>query len=95
MTASDLTIKPASDDQMGRPAKPGSSRLGIVLIIVSGVLWLSLFVIPFLQLTPGQKTAVGVGVFVAVQVTWWTGVSLSGPAVMRNLKNRFGGKNRT
>lgn len=91
MTPPDTPIEPADEDQVDLP-KPRSSRLGIILILVSGVLWLSLFAIPFLQLTTGQKTALAAGVFAAVQVTWWTGVTLSGPAAIQNMKDWFRGR---
>ena len=92
MNMPDAPIEPAAEDEAG---KPRSGRLGVTLIVVSGVLWLALFAIPFLQLTLGQKTTLGAGVFLVVQITWWTGVTLVGPTAMQNLKRWFRGKKGT
>ena len=62
------------------------ARAGIVLILISGVLWFSLFAIPFLPLTVGQKTALAGGVFVGVQIAWWSGAALAGPRVVGKIK---------
>ncbi|MEM7011765.1 MAG: transporter suffix domain-containing protein [Verrucomicrobiota bacterium] len=64
-------------------------RIGIVLIVLSCVLWFSLFAIPFLPLTVAQKTGVGAAVFVAVQIAWWSGAALTGPGVVRKMKAWF------
>ena len=64
-------------------------RLGIALILLSGIFWFSLFAVPFLPLTVGQKTALGGGLFVAVQIAWWSGAALAGPAVVGKLTARF------
>ena len=39
----------------GRDRSRVAARVGVVLILLSGVLWFSLFAIPFLRLTVGQK----------------------------------------
>lgn len=58
------------------------SRIGITLILISGVLWFSLFAIPFLPLTVGQKAALAATVFVGVQIAWWSGAALAGPQLV-------------
>jgi hypothetical protein len=73
------------------PPRPVPVRFGVALIVVSGVLWFSLFAIPFLSLTLGQKTALGGAVFVGVQITWWSGVALAGPRVVKSLTGWFRG----
>lgn len=73
--------------QRGR--RPTLIRLGIALILVSGVFWFSLFAIPFLPLTVGQKAALGGGVFAGVQIFWWSGAALAGPAVVQKLTGWF------
>ncbi len=73
----------------GRPQQPILIRLGVGLILVSGVLWFSLFAIPFLSLTVGQKTGLGAAVFAGVQIAWWSGAALAGPAVVRKLTGWF------
>jgi hypothetical protein len=65
------------------------TRIGVVLILVSGVLWFSLFAIPFLPLTTLNKTALGAGVFVGVQLAWWSGAALAGPKIIKKLTGWF------
>ena len=83
--------KPAVEDDsipetLPRPVRV---RCGVALIVISGVLWFSLFAIPFLSLTLVQKTALGSAFFVGVQVTWWSGVALAGPRVVKQLTGWF------
>jgi hypothetical protein len=66
-----------------------SSRFGVALILLSGVLWFSLFAIPFLPLTVGQKAAIAGADFVAVQIAWWIGAALAGPKLVAKLTSRF------
>lgn len=77
--------RPAQD----RQPRPVLARLGVVLILLSGVLWFSLFAIPFLPWTLGQKTALGGVVFVGVQIAWWSGAALAGPSVVKKLTGWF------
>jgi len=67
-----------------------AARIGIVLILLSGVLWFSLFAIPFLPLTLGEKAALAAADFVGVQVAWWTGAALVGPHTVTRLRSWFG-----
>lgn len=82
-----------STREPGRRALAG--RVGIVLILLSGVLWFSLFAIPFLPLTIGQKAALAGADFVGVQIAWWAGAALAGPQLVARLKSRFGRKKTT
>lgn len=59
--------------------------MGIVLILLSGVLWFSLFAIPFLPLTVGQRAALAGTAFVGVQIAWWCGAALAGPQTVARL----------
>ncbi len=69
----------------GRDKGRTAARIGIVLILLSGVLWFSLFAIPFLPLTVGQKAALAGAVFVGVQIAWWSGAALVGPQTVARL----------
>ena len=69
--------------------RPMMTWVGVTLILVSGVLWFSLFAIPFLPLTIGQKTALGAAVFVVVQIAWWTGAAIAGPGVVKTMTGWF------
>jgi hypothetical protein len=72
-----------------------AARFGVALILLSGVLWFSLFAIPFLPLTVGQKAALAGADFVGVQIAWWAGAALAGPQFVARLKSRFGKKKTT
>lgn len=66
-----------------------ATRIGVALILLSGVLWFSLFAIPFLPISIAKKGILAAVVFVGVQVAWWTGAALSGPATVKKLKSLF------
>jgi hypothetical protein len=70
-------------------AGSATAKIGVMLILLSGVLWFSLFAIPFLPLTIGQKAAIGGADFVAVQIAWWLGAALAGPKLVARLRSRF------
>lgn len=74
----------------GRRGRRTSTRIGIVLILLSGVLWFSLFAIPFLPLTVGQRAALAGVVFVGVQIAWWSGAALAGRQTVARLWPRRG-----
>jgi hypothetical protein len=69
-----------------------ATKLGIFLILLSGVFWFSLFAIPFLPLTLVQKSALAGADFIAVQVAWWSGAALAGPQAVARIRSRFGRK---
>lgn len=72
-----------------RSRRPAMIRLGLALILLSGVFWFSIFAVPFLPLTVARKTVLGGGLFVAVQIAWWSGAALAGPAVAGTITDRF------
>ncbi len=60
------------------------TRAGVVLLVVSALLWVPLPIVPFLPLTTGAKAAVGSGLVVAAEIAFWAGAALAGPeAVIR------------
>ena len=95
MTNPDSHRNPTSERPLrGRDKDSTAARIGIALILLSGMLWFSLFAIPFLPLTVGQKAALAGADFVGVQIAWWTGAALVGPQTVTRLKSWFGrGKN--
>lgn len=78
----ETTPDPESPNRSSRTA----ARVGFGLILLSGVLWFSLFAIPFTQFSVGEKTAIAAGVFVGVQIAWWSGAALVGPAAVSRMK---------
>ena len=79
----------------GRDKGSLATRIGIALILLSGMLWFSLFAIPFLPLTLGQKAALAGADFVGVQIAWWTGAALVGPRTLTRLKSWLRGRKKT
>lgn len=62
------------------------TRIGVALILLSGILWFSLFAIPFLPFTTGEKALLAGAIFIGVQIAWWIGAALAGPRVVRKVK---------
>jgi hypothetical protein len=90
MTNSDSHRDSTSDHPLrSRDKSRIAARVGIGLILISGVLWFSLVAILFLPLTGGQKTALAGAVFVGVQIAWWSGAALAGPQTVSRLKSWF------
>ncbi len=96
MTNPDLHRDSTSDYPLrGRDKGSLAARIGIALILLSGMLWFSLFAIPFLPLTLGQKAALAGADFVGVQIAWWTGAALVGPQTVARLKSWCGRRKKT
>ncbi len=74
----------------GRDKGSAAARIGVALILLSGMLWFSLFAIPFLPLTLGQKAALAGADFIGVQIAWWIGAVLVGPQMVARLKSCCG-----
>ena len=60
-------------------------RIGIGLILLSGVFWFSLLAVPFVPITGTHKAALTAGLFIGVQIAWWTGAAIAGPMAVRRL----------
>ena len=85
----DAISSSAHDSQQCEQSGALLIKLGIVLIVFSGILWFSLFSIPFLPISTAQKATVGLVTFVTVQITWWSGAVIVGPKAMKNFGRRF------
>lgn len=72
-----------------RCPKPWLFRLGIVLILLSGVCFFTMLSVPFFPLSDGKKAMLGGGLFVGMQVTWWTGAACVGPAAVKKMSGWF------
>lgn len=81
-----MTEETGAEPPIADDAPPGRhTRLGIALILLSGVLWFSLFAIPFLPIGTGNKAVLAGTMFVGVQIAWWSGAALAGPRVVSKL----------
>jgi hypothetical protein len=56
---------------------------------VSLALWAALSVVPFLPVTGGRKAALGVGVFVAAEVTFWLAAALLGKELFQKYRDKL------
>jgi len=64
-------------------------RVGIGLILLSGVFWFSMLAVPFLPLSAAKKVALAGALFAGVQIAWWTGAALAGPKTVQIIKSWF------
>jgi hypothetical protein len=65
---------------------------GVVLLMISTLLWLVLPVIPFLPLDTGIKVGAGTGVFLVAEATGYPGLALLGKETVQAVRsgwNRF------
>lgn len=67
-------------------------RLGIFLILLSGVFFFSMLSVPWWPLEISSKAIAGGVLFVGVQLAWWVGAALLGPAALRMMKSWFTSK---
>ena len=63
------------------------TRAGVVLLVVSALLWVLLPVVPFLPLSTGAKAAAGGGLVVAAEIAFWAGAALAGPEAVRRARS--------
>ena len=80
------------NEEAPSPRSKRWAKLGIILILLSGVFWFSMLAVPFLSISTGAK-ALTIGIlFGAVQVAWWTGAALAGPETVKRIKGWFSRK---
>lgn len=86
MSGSDL--QPGEE---GAPVPPTTAwtRLGVILMGLSLVLWLPLPVLPFLSMSAANKAALGGGLVVSAEVAFWLGAALAGPEAARRMRSWF------
>lgn len=90
MTDQNTPRESESDVDLVEPAAgTTAAKMGVGLILLSGGLWFSLFAIPFLPLSIGQKAALAGADFVGVQIAWWVGAAMAGPELVAKLKSWF------
>ncbi len=61
-------------------------KLGVFLIIVSFLVWLAVFAVPFLPLTLAQKATIAPGLAVSGELLFWCGALLVGKEVAARYK---------
>lgn len=63
--------------------------IGCSLILLSGVFFFSMLSVPWLQIDSRNKVIFGTALFVGVQVSWWLGAALVGPAAIGTMFSWF------
>jgi hypothetical protein len=63
-----------------------------VLIAASFLLWGLLPIVPFLPLATETKVALGGTIFVVMEVSWWGGLAITGPAAARRFSKWWKGR---
>ena len=66
-----------------------STTIGIILIILSGILFGLIFVVPFFPVSLAQK-----GIFLSIlvigmEITWWVGVALLGKQLITRYRKQL------
>ncbi len=64
-------------------------KLGIGLILLSGVFFFTMLSVPLWSVSAGSKVVIGGGLFVGVQIAWWSGAALAGPATVKVIRSWF------
>jgi len=68
-------------------------KLGVVLIIISTIMFLFLFTIPFLQMENTIKVGLTTAIIVVGEVIFWTGSVLVGKELFGKYKSKFNPEN--
>ena len=92
--ASDKTRTPHVGSTDERVKSAGMRNLDIGLILLSGVCFFVMLSIPWMPLSVTQKAMLGGGLFVTVQVSWWVGAAILGPAAIKKISSWFSSKKR-
>ncbi|MCM3720034.1 transporter suffix domain-containing protein [Fictibacillus phosphorivorans] len=64
-------------------------KIGIVMIILSFVLWVFIPIIPFLTLSAAIKTGIVSGLIIGGEVLFWLGALLAGKDIVKNFIQKF------
>ena len=69
----------------GKKRSSRFSKLGIGLMLMSGVFFFAMLSVPWWPIGAGAKAIAGGGLFVSVQASWWIGAAMAGPAAVKAL----------
>jgi len=65
---------------------PMLSKIGIILVVLSFILYGLIAVVPFLPITTPQKAITVTTLIVSGEITWWIGVAIVGKQVVTKYK---------
>ena len=77
-----------------RPVKPATGRwrpwvLLVVLVVISGLLYSTIPLVPFLPLTTAQKVGLSAGLVVAAEAVFWGAALFLGGEVISRYRRLF------
>ena len=77
-----------SSPERQRPTRTAlAGKLGLVLILLSGVCFFSMLSVPWWPVSATARVVTGGVLFVAMQIAWWAGAALAGPATLAALRS--------
>ena len=65
------------------------TKLGLVLIITSCLLWAAVFVVPFLPFTISHKTIIITSLVIISEVVFWLGILLVGKDIAHRYRSQL------
>ena len=86
-------VSDMATDKISKNTNSVTFKLGVGLLIVSCLLWLSLVIIPFLPITSLAKTGLATSALIAGEVAFWLGAILTGKEFVQRYKKYFNPKN--
>ncbi len=76
-----------------KPKKPILFKIGIVLFILSNLLWIAATLVPFTSLTVYAKTIIISSALICAEVMFWVSVLLLGKEAVKKYRNRLNPRN--
>ena len=76
-----------------KPKKPILYKIGIVLLILSSVLWLAPLLVPFTSLSTYTKAVIISSALICAEVIFWASVLLLGKEAVKKYKNYLNPRN--
>ena len=81
--------KTSQDFEKRKTTSSVLGKIGVSLILLSGVFFFSMFAVPWLPIGGAFKVVLAGVLFVGVQVAWWVGAALVGPATIGAMRSWF------
>lgn len=69
------------------------TTIAIILILLSGILFGLIFVVPFLPLSLAQKGIFVTALVIGMEVTWWAGIAIVGKQVITKYRKYLNPRN--
>jgi hypothetical protein len=83
----DVTTPGPEEREEWPPRSRFVAQAGVVLLVLSVVLWLPLPILPFLPIDGADQLAIAGGLVISAEVAFWTGAALAGPEAARRIRS--------